>query len=235
MDDLHAITEAIRDLLADDGVYVLESSYMGDLLDNLIFDFIYHEHLTNFSVKPLDLFFKSKGLELIDLQRVPTKGGSMRYFVQRAGGPRRRKAIVDETLASEKARGLHELATYEAFGRRVDAAKAKVAGLLGELKAQGKTIAAYGASATSTTFIYHFGLTGLLDFFVDDYRLKQNTYSPGCHIPVLPSSALLEKKPDVCLIVAWRYAEPIMKKNADYLKQGGTFVIPLPELKVVGR
>jgi SAM-dependent methyltransferase len=233
VDDLHEITEAIRDLLAPDGVYVLESSYVGDLLDNMVFDFIYHEHLTYFSVKPLDLFFRSKGLEIIDVQRVPTKGGSMRYTMQLLGGPRKASPEVAKTLALEQKNGLHDAATYKAFAAKVDSLRQKVVAALKELKGQGKTIAAYGASATSTTFVYHFGIGPMLDYFVDDYKLKQNTFSPGHHIPVLPSSALVERKPDYTLIVAWRYAEPIIKKNAAYLEQGGRFIVPIPELKIV--
>ncbi|MBI4061181.1 MAG: class I SAM-dependent methyltransferase [Elusimicrobia bacterium] len=231
VDDLHEITEAIRGLLADDGVYVLESSYVGDLIDNMVFDFIYHEHLTYFSLKPLDLFFRAKGMEIIDVQRVPTKGGSMRYTMQRMGGPRKVSPAVQELLAREERGGLHAAATYRAFAAKIEDLKKRVVGRLKGLKAQGKTIAAYGASATSTTFVYHFGIGALLDFFVDDYRLKQNTFSPGHHIPVLPSTALHERKPDYVLIVAWRYAEPIIKKNAAYLKQGGRFIVPVPELK----
>lgn len=234
VDDLHAMTEGIRDLLADDGVYLLESSYMGDLLDNMVFDFIYHEHMTYFSVKPLDLFFRSKGLEIVDIQRVGTKGGSLRYTMQRIGGPRKATAAVAQMLASEKQSGLHEAKTYKAFAAKVDALKAEVVSLLKKLKGEGKTIAAYGASATSTTFIYHFGITGLLDYFVDDYKLKQDTFSPGCHIPVLPSQALYERKPDVVLVVAWRYADPIIKKHAAYLEQGGTFIVPVPKIQILG-
>ncbi len=234
VDDLHEMTEGIRDLLAPDGVYVLESSYVGDQLANMVFDFIYHEHLTYFSAKPLASFFKSKGLEMIHVQRVATKGGSLRYTMQRAGGPRKASPEVARLLALEEKTGLHQPKTYKDFAARVDKSKAEVAGLLKKLKTQGKTIAAYGASATSTTFIYHFGIVKLLDYFVDDYKLKQNTFSPGAHIPVLPSEALCERKPDYVLIVAWRYAEPILKKHAAYLKQGGKFIVPLPELKILG-
>lgn len=233
VDNLHEMTEGIRDLLAPDGVYVLESSYVGDQLANMVFDFIYHEHLTYFSVKPLASFFKSKGLEMIDVQRVPTKGGSLRYTMQRSGGPRKASPEVAKALAQERENGLHAAKTYKDFSAKIDAVKAEVAGLLKKLKAEGKTVAAYGASATSTTFIYHFDIGRQIDYFVDDYKLKQNTFSPGLHIPVLPSDTLYERKPDYVLIVAWRYAEPIIKKHARYLKQGGRFIVPLPKLKLV--
>ena len=106
-------------------------------------------------------------------------------------------------------------------------------GYLRQLKAEGKSIAAYGGSATSTTLIYHFGLNEMIDYIVDDNPAKQNTFSPGYHIPVLPSEALYERKPDYVLMLAWRYAEPIMKKHQTFLEQGGHFILPLPEVKVV--
>lgn len=91
----------------------------------------------------------------------------------------------------------------------------------------------YGGSATSTTLLYHFGLSEMIDYIVDDNPAKQNTFSPGYHIPVLPSDVIYEKKPDYVLILAWRYAGPIMKQHQAYLEQGGHFVIPLPIMKVI--
>lgn len=232
VDEPSEIIEGMRTLLAPDGVYVLEFMYMADLIENFVFDYIYHEHLSYFSVKPLASYLETQGLEVIDVQRVSTKGGSLRMTVQRKGGPRPISGSVARMVAFEKKLGVHDPATYRAFSKRIDAAKTEVLGLLTGLKAQGHVIAAYGASATSTTFIYHFGLTGLIDFFVDDFKLKQGLLSPGVHIPVLPSSALYDKKPQTTLMVAWRYAEPIMRKHRSYIENGGQFVVPLPTLRV---
>ena len=105
--------------------------------------------------------------------------------------------------------------------------------MLKRLKEEDITIAGYGASHTVTTLTYHLGLGSYLDFLLDDNPQKQNTFSPGFHIPVLGSQALYDKKPDYVIILAWQYAEPIMKKNRAYLEQGGKFIIPLPSLKVI--
>ena len=233
VDDLDEIVAAIRRLLAPDGAFVFESYYLGDLIRNLVFDFIYHEHISSFSVKPVELFFRRHGMELIDVQRVPTKGGSLRYTIQLAGGPRRVSPVIDELKAEEARQGLHRPETFKAFNARIESAKQAVLTLLRRLKTEGKSFAGYGASATSTTLIYHFELGNFIEYFVDDYVAKQNLFSPGLHIPVLAPEALYERKPDYVVIFAWRYHEPIVKKNQRFLSDGGHFIVPMPEVRVI--
>ena len=100
--------------------------------------------------------------------------------------------------------------------------------------AAGKTIAGYGASTTTTTLLYHFELEKRLKFIVDDNLLKQGLYSPGAHIPVLPSSELAVRKPDIVVILAWIYAEPILRRNQAFMDGGGQFLVPLPEMRLIG-
>jgi SAM-dependent methyltransferase len=233
VDELGEFTDAVRTLLADDGVFIFESYYLGDLIDNMVFDFIYHEHLSSFSVTPLVGFFRRHGMELIDVERVATKGGSLRYTVQPAGGPRQVSRAVTDLLAEEERRGLGRMATFKAFGARIEAAKNETVALLQGLKAEGKAIAGYGASATSTTLIYHFGLGDYLSFLVDEYPRKQNLFSPGLHLPVLGQQALLERNSDFAVILAWRYVTPILDKNCAFRERGGRFIVPLPKLKVI--
>ena len=102
------------------------------------------------------------------------------------------------------------------------------------LKKAGKKIAAYGAPAKATTLMYHFGLTiDLVSYIIDDNPLKQGLYSPGLHIPVVSSSTLYTEKPDYLLILAWNFAESIVKKHESFLLGGGRFIVPLPELRVM--
>lgn len=233
IDDLDEIAAAIRELLAPDGVFVFESYYLGDLVRNMVFDFIYHEHISSFAVKPVALFFKRHGLELVDVLRVPTKGGSLRYTVQLAGGPRNVAPIVGELLALEVQQGLDQPEMFRAFNARIERAKADTLAVLQKLKAEGKSVAGYGASATTTTLVYHFGMGGLIDYLVDDYPAKQGTFSPGLHLPVLPSEALYERRPAAVVVMAWRYYEPIMRRHRKYSAQGGKFIVPMPELKIL--
>lgn len=235
VDDLYSLVKAIEGMLAPDGVFVMESSYLGDLVDNLVFDFIYHEHLSSFSVRPIQELFKRVGLELAAVQHVPTKGGSLRYFLQRPGGGLAADGSVADMLAREEKTGLYRKETYTEFAAAIDGLKKQLHAFLSEQRKAGKSIAGFGASITGTTLIYHFEIGGLLDYLVDDNTAKQGRFSPGLHLPVLPTSVLLEKKPDCVVALAWRYAEPFISKNGAYLDAGGTVVVPVPEFKIINR
>jgi len=233
IDDLTDIVEGVRGLLSPDGVFVIETGYLVDLVQNRVFDNIYHEHISYFSIMPLDSFFHSHGMELIDVKRVPTKGGSIRVTVQLAGGPRRTSSSVAETIALEKESGFDKPETFKDFAEQIESVKTDMLQLLKDKKAQGKTIAGYGASHSVTTLIYHFELSDLLDFLVDDNSLKQNLFSPGHHIPVLHPRAIYERRPDYVVILPWRFSKSIIKKHKQYLEQGGHFIVPLPKVEVI--
>lgn len=234
-DDLGSMADSIRELLGPDGVFVFEVSYLLDMVKNVVFDFIYHEHLSHHSVKPLKQFLRRHGMHLFDVERTQSKGGSIRCFAQLAGGPRPEQAGVDELIRMEEENALYSIETYRGYGARIDVARDKLKDLLGTIAGEGKTLAGYGASATSTVLVYHFGLGRDLQYIVDDNPDRQNRYSPGQHIPVVSSLALEETMPGYVLILVWRFAEMIIKRNEQYLKSGGRFIIPLPELTVVDK
>ena len=233
VDNFCEFVEGVRDLLAPDGVFVFETSYLLDVIEKMLIETVFHEHLSYFAVKPLNSFFQRLGMLLIDVQRVPTKGGSIRGIVQLAGGSRGTSPSVAELIEDETRAGLYQPEQFRAFGNKLDAVKEELRRLLRDLKRQGKTIAGYGASVGATTLLYQFDLSELLSFIADDNPRKQNTFSPGHHIPVLPSTALYERKPEYVLILAWAYSEPIMKKHEAFAAQGGHFIIPLPAVKVI--
>ena len=233
VDDLFSLTEGIRSLLAPNGVFIFESFYLADVIENKVFDFIYHEHLSAFSVAPVKRFFQQRGMQLIDVQRVPTKGGSLRYTIQLSGAPRSVSPSVQSMLDFEKRIGLYHPETYKAFLREIDRLKQLTLADLKKLKSEGKTIAGYGASITGTTLIYHFDIGEYLDYLIDDNPAKQGRFSPGLHIPVYHPKLLYEHKPDYVLILAWRFAEQIIKKHEAFLNQGGKFIIPVPEFRTV--
>ncbi len=233
IDDLDGVVEGVKRLLAPDGVYVFEVSYLVDVFQKTLFDTIYHEHLAYHSVKPLVRFFEKHGMQLIEALRVSSHGGSLRGIAQRKGGPHPVGASVAAAIAEEEALGLDRLDTFRAFARNIDALKEQLGRLLRELKAQGKRIAAFGAPAKATTLMFHFGIgPDLIDFIVDDSPLKQGLYSPGYHIPVVPASALYEKRPDYTVVLAWNFAEPILRAHKRYTDEGGHFIVPLPALTV---
>ena len=232
-DELSDMAEGIRELLADDGVFVFEVSYLVDIVEKYLFDTVYHEHLCYHTVKPLKVFFSLHGMELIDIQRIPTKGGSIRVIVQLAGGPREVAPIVEELITKEVAEGYDQLSVYQKFAADIQSAKHELLDYLDVLIKQGKVICGFGASATVTTLLYHFELTDKLEFIMDDNPVKQKTFSPGCHIPVLSPSEGFSKNPDHVVLLAWNYWKPITEKYQDFRDKGGGYIVPLPKMKVL--
>lgn len=232
-DELGELTEGIVTLLDTDGVFVFEVSYLMDIIDEFVFDTVYHEHLSYHSVKPFVQFFAAHGLHLFDLQPISNKGGSIRGLVQKAGGPHAERQVVRQMILEEDRRGLHSPQIFKEYEKKILARKKALLDFMAQAKKEGLKISGYGASTTVTTLMYHFELTDKLAYLIDDNTKKHGMYSPGCHLEVKPSSVLYgEDRPDVVVILAWQYLQPIMTKNTAFLKSGGCFVVPLPDLKV---
>jgi hypothetical protein len=233
IDDLHDVIAGVKGLLDRDGVFVFETFYLVDVLQHFLPETIFHEHVFYFCLHPLQALFSQYGMEIFDVKRVATKGGSLRGLVQLSGGDREVTERVAETLALEREMGICTPEVFGAFAVQLAEKKAELRALLGELKEDGKSIVGYGASVGVTTLLYQFDIAQFLDFLVDDNRAKHNRLSPGDQLRVLPSQALYEDKPDYVLIMAWAYAEPIMSKHEAFSVAGGHFIIPLPETKIV--
>jgi len=231
-DKLPEMADGIRDLLRPDGVFTFEVSYLLDILQKMLFDTVYHEHLCYHSVKSLDAFFARHGLQLIDIHRIPTKAGSLRGTVQRAGGPRPVLPGVAKLVEWEAIAELHAVETWRDYGRRIDVARDRFVAILDRARAAGKVVAGYGASPTVTTLINQFGLADRIAFLVDDNPVKQNTFSPGHHVPVYPSDALYERGVDAVAVLAWNYAAPIMTRHQAFGAAGGRFIVPLPVVQI---
>jgi SAM-dependent methyltransferase len=232
-DTLPAMANAARDLLAPDGVFTFEVSYLLDIVQKMLFDTVYHEHLCYHSVKSLRAFFARHGLELIDVHRLSTKGGSLRGAAQLAAGKRPVSPAVGRLIEWESLTRLHHLDTFQALAQRIAVAKEQFLALLDRCRGSGKVVAGYGASPTVTTLIEQFEMASRLDFLVDDNPVKQHTVSPGHHLPVYPSSAIYEREADAVAILAWNYATPIMARHRRFADAGGRFLIPLPQLQVL--
>jgi SAM-dependent methyltransferase len=230
-DNLGDVADGIRELLADDGVFVFEVSYLVDIVEKGLFDTLYHEHLCYHSIKPFQRFFRAHGLELVDVQRIASKGGSIRGFVQRAGHAA--KPIVAELIQIEDRMKLDAPAPFRALHDRLQGVKRELLAMIDSIRADGKTVVGYGASATVTTFSYYFDLGGRLDYLVDDNPGKHGRLSPGHHLQVLSSDALYERSPDYVVILAWAYADPILRRHEKFLAQGGRFIVPFPTPRVV--
>jgi hypothetical protein len=225
--------KGVSHLLADDGVFAMQTNYHVDVLQKNLIENFTHEHLSYFYVGPFKGFVERHGMELIDVQRVPAKEGSIRWFVQKQGGPHPRKSSVDELLALEKEIGVEKSETYQLTMDFISNMKSKLHTVLDPIKAAGKSIAGFGTSTGATTFSFNYDLGSIFDFFVDDDPYRHNLVSPVYHIPVMPSKMIYEKKPDYVVILAPLYADIIMKKNVEYLKQGGKFIKIWPNFEIV--
>lgn len=231
-DRLDELVRGVVALLSDTGCFVFEVSYLVDVIDRFLFDTVYHEHVSYHSVGPLRQFLARYGLCLVNVQRIATKGGSIRCFARKVGYAQP-SSIVNELAQSESVRGFGDLALYAKYSVDIADRRKALHAVLLQARAQGGLIAGFGASITVTTLVYNLELVGLIDFIVDDNPSKHGLFSPGAHIPVLAPSALLDRKPMLTVILAWNYADPIIRKHGAYLDQGGCFVVPLPELRKI--
>jgi len=234
IDDLDEVIDGLKTILDDDGMFVIEAPYLIDFLENRYFDLVYHEHLSYWSIDALKKLFKRHNMEVFDVEKVPVHGGSIRVYVKKKQGVYPINKSVGEFLDKEKKANIFSLETYQEFAKKIQENKITLLTLLGKLKLQGKTIAAYGAPAKGNTLLNYFSIgTDVLDFVVDDSPLKQGLFTPGKHIPVVSSKVLYKEQPDYLFILAWNFAEPIMKNNSKYKDKGGTFIIPVPKPKIV--
>jgi methylation protein EvaC len=229
---MHSIYEGVKSLLKDDGVFIFEDPYLGEIIEKTSFDQIYDEHVFLFSALSVSRLAEMHDLELIDVAPQITHGGSMRYTIAHKGA----KAVsenVTTLLEKERSLGLDKQQAYEGFADSVDRIKADLTSLLARLKNEGKKVVAYGATSKSTTVANYFGLTpDLVECIYDTTPIKQNKVSPGAHIPVLPYEQFHSSNPDYVLLFAWNHAAEIMEKEKDYMAAGRHWITYIPSVKV---
>lgn len=232
--DLVAAVGAMRSLLADDGVIVIEAPSALDLVQHLEYDTIYHEHIAYLSSRPMAKFFERLGLELFDVEHQAIHGGTLRYFVGHAGKHDVHRRVHEQVVMEENS-GLYEMRRLEQFADRVKQQKIKLMHLLYDLKRQGKRIAGLSAPAKGNTLLNYCRIDSvILDFVSEKIEGKIGRYTPGSHIPIVSDEELIRQKPDYALLLAWNFADEIMRNLESYRAAGGKFVIPIPEPKIVG-
>ena len=242
VDDTRDFLRGCASLLASehgaDGLVIIEVPYLRDLIDLMAYDTVYHEHHCYFSVTSLKHLCEAAGLVIVHLDRLPVHGGTLRMYAGLRERYERRapsfSVEIERMVEDERRAGMSDLARYEKLAADVAANRRDILDLLEELKREGKTVAGYGAPAKGNTLLNYCGITtDLLPYTVDKSPLKVGLYTPGMRIPVLPASTLIERRPDYVLILAWNFAEEIMRQQQEYRERGGRFIIPIPTPKVV--
>ncbi|MFN0023030.1 MAG: methyltransferase domain-containing protein [Parvularculaceae bacterium] len=234
--DLHAFMKAIDIFLAEDGLFVIEVPRAKEMIENALFENMYHEHVSQFSLLSIAKLGAHFDMHIVDVDRLPAiHGGSMRVFLGRKASRVSPKAVVAEMLTEEADAGMLDRQRYVDLVKRVDAIGAEIRKILDDFKAQGKKIAGYGASARGNTLIAYYGIgANYLDFLVDKNPLKQGLYSPNLRLPIKPVEAIETERPDVLFVLAWNFFDEIQGQQQAFLARGGKFVAPLPVPRIVG-
>lgn len=230
--DLHDFVAGFALLLKKSGTLVFEFPHLLEMLKHTQFDTIYHEHFSYLSLTALRPLLAKHGLVMVDVERLPTHGGSLRLFVQHEGAMP--AATVAALLADEVAFGLNRLAPYRAFDAKVRGLKTSLMEMLANLKAQGKRVAAYGAPAKGNTLLNYCGIsTHEVAYTVDRNPEKQGRLLPGSHLPIYAPEYILADKPEVLFILPWNIAPEIMAQMEAIRGWGGQFLVAVPEVHLL--
>ena len=231
--DTNDFTAGLARLLKPGGRVVLEFPYAAELIERTEFDTVYHEHVFYFTLTALQPLFERHGLETFHVERLPIHGGSLRIFARHRNAGRVGDSVAS-LLAEERRKGIAGSDYYRGFADHVQGIKTDLGALLKRLKSEGRSVAAYGASAKGSTLLNFVGLgRGTLDFVVDRSPHKQGRLTPGTHLPILPAEQLLARMPDYAVLLTWNFAEEILQQQQVYRDRGGKFIVPIPQVIVV--
>lgn len=234
VDDPVTFLQSAVELVDPSGWVIVEVPYLGEMLKRLEYDTIYHEHLCYFSVSALVRLFETAGLFIRDVQAVQVHGGSLRVLAQPRETLSGHGPEVLTWLAREAAEGLTSVATFRNFAAAVAENRRALCALIDSMRSSGTRMAAYGAPAKGNTLLNYCGLgTDQLDFAVDLNPRKIGRFTPGQHIPILSTEALLARRPGCTLLLAWNFAEEVLRQQQSYRDQGGRFLMPIPEPRIV--
>jgi SAM-dependent methyltransferase len=233
--DINGFVAGMKILLGPNGTITMEFPHLLNLIEKNQFDTIYHEHFSYLSLGVVQKLFASHGLDIFDVKKLHTHGGSLRIFAKHVDDKSRAiESSVRDTIDVEVAAGLQSLDMYSTFAKRVAETKWSIMDFLISEKRRGKTIVGYGAPGKGNTLLNYCGIrTDLIDYTVDRSPHKYGTYTPGTRIPILKPDAILETKPDYLFILPWNLKDEIIKQTSFIREWRGKWVVPIPTLHVI--
>jgi SAM-dependent methyltransferase len=229
IDDMEDITKGTATLLKESGSFIFEVHHLADIIETLQYDSIYHEHMSYHSVFALSKFLKKYGMEIFDVKRFSVRGGMIRVYAKKIGNNEEQlNTSVKDILGKEKNLKLEQFETYKEFAKKVEQHKHLITAMLKKLKNEGKKIVAYGMSGRGNTLLNYWKIgTDIIDYGIDESPERHGRYVPGMHIPIVSPKGALGGV-DYALLLAWIFEKDIIKKEQDFIKNGGKFIIPLP-------
>ncbi|MCI0600086.1 MAG: class I SAM-dependent methyltransferase [Beijerinckiaceae bacterium] len=232
--DLNGFVAGMRRLLKPEGVITLEFPHLQRLIEGNQFDTIYHEHFSYFSFVTIEKMAARHGLKLIDVEELPTHGGSLRVYLAHQESERQPAKAVADMLTRERDLGFLDIATYSSFASQVGRTKRELLALLSKAKDEGKTICGYGAPGKGNTLLNYCGIgTDFLEFTVDRSPYKHGRFTPGMHIPIHDVGAIDAAKPGYVLILPWNLRQEIIEQMRHIGDWGGKFIVPIPEAGII--
>ena len=234
IDDLKDLVAGLEAVSHQETLIAFEVPYAVDFFEHTEYDTIYHEHLSYITIAAIEALVKDTAFMVSRVDHYPIHGGSILFHLRHRSSMAKAHASVAQALEKEKSMRLAEPATWEIFAQRVNHIRTALPALLRKLKAQGKRIIGYGASAKGNTLLNTCGLMSKeLDYIIDNTPFKQGKVAPGSWIPVRPPELLLQDQPDYALLLAWNFAPEIIRRETEFQKRGGRFIVPIPEPKMV--
>ncbi len=235
VDDLASFVKGLHFLLDVNGIFVIEAPYLIDLIDQTLFDTIYHEHLSYLSVTPMIRLFEKFGLEIFKVDRIPfgASGPAIRVFVQKKEGKRTLDKSVSTITTFEKKWGIANIETYLNYAKKIAKVKKELLAIIVKLQSTGVHIGGFGASAKGNTLLNYFELTQKdIAYIAENNTLKQGLITPMSHIPIISDETFLKKMPEYALLLTWNYLDFFLEKS-EYIRKGGKFIVPLPKPRIV--
>ena len=235
IDNMHEPMKGIKFVLKEDGIFVFEVHYLMDLLEQFQFDMIYHEHMMHHSLTALSYLLNSFDMEIFDVLRIPIHAGSIRVYAQnKKKGKEKTKPIVKKLFELEKSKKITQFNTLLKFGKDAYKKRDTLIALINKLKSQGKKIIGYGASGRATVHINFCKFNNkTIEYVIDASYERQGRFIPGMKIPIVSPSRLKKDNPDYAVLFAYNYFDEVVKKENDFIKKGGKFIVPLPVPKII--